>query len=122
MAGREQPYVCGLTSLKRGGAMLAGEDVSGRVARLPVEALNVDEDEVRQAATLAEATNAGRECGGGTASPGGAMLRSRPARAGRRRGERSNPDRAAAFPEAIRGRERGTVHNPVRGFADPARP
>jgi hypothetical protein len=34
--------------------MLAGERVSGRVARLLVEALNVHEDEVRQAATLAE--------------------------------------------------------------------
>ncbi len=83
--------------------MLAGEDVSGRVARLPVEALNVDEDEVRQAATLAEATNAGRECGGGTASPGGAMLRSLPAGAERRRGERSNRNRAAACPEPFVG-------------------
>jgi hypothetical protein len=34
--------------------MLAGEHVSGRVARLLVEALNVDEDEVRPAAILAE--------------------------------------------------------------------
>ena len=32
--------------------MTAGEDVSARVARVLVEALNVDEDEVRPAATL----------------------------------------------------------------------
>jgi acyl carrier protein len=32
--------------------MSAGEDISGRVARVLVEALNVDEDEVRPAATL----------------------------------------------------------------------
>ena len=32
--------------------MVAREDVSGRVARVLVEALNVDEDEVRPAATL----------------------------------------------------------------------
>src|SRR5262245_53585303 len=32
--------------------MSAGEDVSARVARVLVEALNVDEDEVRPAATL----------------------------------------------------------------------
>jgi hypothetical protein len=48
---------------------LAGEDVSGSVARVPVEALEVDEDEVREAATLAEARKAEWGGGGGTASP-----------------------------------------------------
>src|SRR5262245_32973599 len=43
MVGREQTSVGGFTSLKRSGTMLAGEDVSGRVARVPVDALNVDE-------------------------------------------------------------------------------
>src|SRR5260370_21624413 len=101
MAGREQTSVCGLTSLKRGGTMLAGEDVSGRVARLLVEALNVDEDEVGQAATLAEATTAERECGGGTASPGGSILRSLPARAERGRAGRAHRNRSAPCPGAV---------------------
>src|SRR5262249_9716332 len=44
--------ISGVTSFERGGTMLADENVSVRVARVLVEALNVDEDEIRPAATL----------------------------------------------------------------------
>src|SRR5262245_12152702 len=49
MVGREQTSGRVLASLKRSGAMSAGEDVSGRVARVLVEALNGEEDELRLA-------------------------------------------------------------------------
>ena len=85
----------------------AGEDVSGRLARLLVEALNVDEDEVSQAATLAEARKAERGGGGGAASlmasPNGWVLRLLPAGAERRPEKQFNRNRAAACSELFNG-------------------